>query len=100
MWIKYGPRLLETPDFFPAYCVKPAASLIDIRKALENKGNEQRNKDVHADDIPRNEESPRPRRTSAVILVMVLSLCAVWWDHGSEIFHELIPPLAAASAEE
>lgn len=100
--IKQGPRLLELTDLLPADCVQPAAPLVHVREALKNERHEKRHENVHADDVPRNEQSPGPPSTATIASVPVLQRRlrrAEGRHHGRKVFHQVIPSLTAAGAK-
>src|SRR5947207_5727089 len=90
IWIEGRPGFLKAPNFFPADGIKSAASLIYIREAFENERYKKRDENVHADDVPGNEQATSPGGTPTIALEEVVLSSAIRGYHGGEIFHNPI----------
>lgn len=92
--------MLEATYLFPTNGVQSAAPLVDIRKALENERDEKRDKDIHAENVPRNEKCTSPALAATVALKKFVGICAIGRHHSRKVFHNLIPALSTTHSEE
>ena len=89
--VKLGPSLLEAPNFLSADNREPTASLVDVREILVDQRDEQVDEDVHAQNVPRDEESARPLLAAAVAIEVAFADGTVRWFDPCEVFHDCVP---------
>jgi hypothetical protein len=98
--VEISPSFLEPTNVIPTDSVQSAAPLVHIGKTLKDQRHKQGYKDVHADDVPGDEQAPRPSSTAAIRTEELISQRAIGRLHFRKVFHELIPSFATAHAEE
>ncbi|KFY38285.1 hypothetical protein V494_04419 [Pseudogymnoascus sp. VKM F-4513 (FW-928)] len=98
--IERRPRLLKAARLLAVDNLVSAGALVHVREALVDERHEQRDEDVHAQDVPGDEERVRPRRAAAVAVEEGRPLHAQWGARVRVVLHDLVPALAHGHAEE
>lgn len=99
--VNNGPGLLEVPDFFSADNRQSATPLVHVAEALVNKRDEQVDEDVHAENVPHDEQcaSPLGTATRAFKILIIAASDTVRWSHRGIVFHNRVPPFSATHPE-
>jgi hypothetical protein len=91
--------LFESANLLSADDRQSTAALIDVRKAFVNQRDEQVHENVHAENVPRDEECQSPSIAATVSIIVVIANCTVWWNHRCKICHDLIPAFSRTHLE-
>ncbi len=95
-----APSFLEATDFVTVHDCQAACSLVHVREALVDERHKHIDEDVHADDVPRNEQDPGPRCAPAIAVIEGAAFYTERRLNLCEVLHNLVPAFAATHPEE
>lgn len=93
--------MFEPSDLFLGKYEHAATSLVYVRETLEDERHEQAHEDIHAQDVPGDEQRAGPCCATAITVEKIsFDIDAIWRRYCREILHDLVPSFATTHTEQ